>query len=227
MSILTEPVRSTLNSLFSRSSNGNTPGWQQKLAQYFWNVQASRFFHYRDFLTLNRERYEWVMLTDVRDVIFQADPFRHNLVNGLHVFEEYPNISLGDQEANRNWIRSLYGENELKKLEKCPIICSGVTMGSISEMIDYLDAMCNELAKKSGPVGFDQGVHNFLIRNGVIRNLHIHEFNEGPVVHVGIAPREVLSLSQDNQLIDKYSRLIPVVHQYDRHKDLTKLFANS
>ncbi len=219
---LTEPVRSICNLCFSLNKSSRATELQEKLAQYFWNVQSSRYLHYRDYLVKNRKKYHWVMLTDVRDVIFQADPFSWDLPSGLHVFEEYPEVSLGEQTANRNWIEALYGKEELKNLKDYPIVCSGVTIGTIDSMISYLNEMSNEIAKKSGPVGFDQGVHNYLVRNNRLSNLHIHEFNQGPVVHIGIAPRKIIKSNDSGKILDSADKLVPVVHQYDRHNDLVE-----
>jgi hypothetical protein len=220
MGFMTEPVRASCNLIFSLNRSSKALRLQEKLAQFLWNVQASRYLHYRDYLYVHRAKYHWVMLTDVRDVIFQADPFSWDLPSGLHVFEEYPEVKLGEQEANRNWIDALYGKSELEQMQGYPIVCSGVTLGTVDAMLAYLDEMSNEIAKKTGPVGFDQGVHNYLVRKDRLSDVCLHEFNEGPVVHIGISPREIVCTREDGAVVDRDGKLVPVVHQYDRHEDL-------
>ncbi len=46
-------------------------------AQIRMTNQCGRFFAYLDFLARHEDRYRHVMLTDLRDVVFQSDPFAH------------------------------------------------------------------------------------------------------------------------------------------------------
>lgn len=50
------------------------------------------------------------MLTDVRDVFFQSNPFK-NLGKGLFVGMENPDFTIGTEQYNQKWIIDAYGEN--------------------------------------------------------------------------------------------------------------------
>jgi len=95
------------------------------------------------------------LLTDVRDVFFQADPLaRLSQREGLHgtsaagkdalaVFLEYfnartGNVAIGDDYFNSGWIRDCWGDAGLARLAKKPIACAGVLAGSRTALQRYL-----------------------------------------------------------------------------------------
>src|SRR5580658_8647464 len=53
----------------------NGSGLARQILKAILPLQTSRFFHYRDYLAAHRDAYSNVLITDVRDVMFQADPF--------------------------------------------------------------------------------------------------------------------------------------------------------
>ena len=118
-----------------------------------------------------------------------------------YVTEETRDYTLGRQASNALWVKELYGDDTLSKLSKHPVLCSGYTMGHASPIRDYLRTMDAEVTrlKAGGQVdrlmqraghsmgrGFDQGVHNALVRFGWLANsttVRVLLLSDGPVLH--------------------------------------------
>jgi hypothetical protein len=108
-----------------------------------------------------------VLVADVRDTVFQRDPFGPDAptVNGLQVFEEYRAM------RTTHWL--VKGPVEQCKgiiIFDKPMLCSGTTIGTRDAMLRYLTEMVNEMKawmhdhkcccnKISGD---DQSIHNYL-----------------------------------------------------------------
>ena len=77
----------------------------RKMLRYIAPLQTARFFLYRDFLAAHNSEYGNALLTDVRDVFFQADPFP-GFNSELMVFEEDANLRLADDKRNSTLLGS-------------------------------------------------------------------------------------------------------------------------
>jgi len=189
------------------------------LAKRLWHCQSARFFYFRDYLAAHPE-YDVVMITDVRDVLFQDDPFALDLQDGITVFEEFPGTPLGDQQNNAYWIEALYGPDALRRLSDNPVLCIGVMMGATSAMIEALDVLLPDMLTRYIGWGTDQGVLNFHARVGHLPSVHIHPFGSGAALHMGIAPPTTISVDAAGRVLNAEGQVCPVLHQYDRHPDL-------
>ncbi|MCX6848237.1 MAG: hypothetical protein NTY98_04900, partial [Verrucomicrobia bacterium] len=77
-------------------------------AAYLLNITCSRYFLARQFLQQVAAQYDYVMLADSRDVVFQRDPFAglpHGLTTGLE------SGLVRDQPGNCEWLQRLYGDD--------------------------------------------------------------------------------------------------------------------
>jgi hypothetical protein len=169
------------------------------------------------------------MVTDIRDVYFQDDPFAHN-VGELEVFLEDDSIRLGSEPFNRRWLLNLYGPKTARGLESEVASCSGTTLGTGRGMLRYLRAMVNEIELHRRPLGsHDQGVHNFLLRTGRLEPVKIGENGYSPVLTMGMNWR--LKLDSTGRVLNRDGRVPAVIHQYDRNvefaQSVRKRFATS
>jgi hypothetical protein len=90
-------------------------------------------------------------------------------------------------------------------------------------MIRYLELMLAEIAAmRDAYECADQAAHNLLLHDGHLdpverlRNFH------GPILTVGSEPR--FGLNEDEELVNRDGSIIAVVHQYDRHRELMRIF---
>eukprot|EP01037_Dinobryon_pediforme_P046493 gene46493-59816_t len=76
-----------------------------------------------------------VIVVDVRDTMFQTNPFEliHNTTNVISVFGESSGLDIGSCGWNSGWVKDCFGEQVLMKIGKQPIICSGITIGSMDK----------------------------------------------------------------------------------------------
>jgi hypothetical protein len=177
----------------------------------------SRFFRYYRHLSKHGGAYANVMLTDVRDVFFQRNPFDVEF-DELQCFLEDTRETIGTQPHNRKWLQAALGDGILSKLGERPIVCAGVTIGPQRLVVSYLSVMIESLLKlRHQSVGLDQAVHNYILHTGLVPEARLIPNGSGAVATLGIVPRE-----------DVYGLLdAPVLHQYDRHPALAETLLRS
>lgn len=189
---------------------------------------TTRFFHYRDFLSRNRHRYKNVLLTDVRDVVFQDDPLR-DFAGGIEVFEETKLLPLKQQPSNAHWIAEMFGPAALDQIGGYPVLCAGTIMGDIDSLLKLLAAyevlLCR--AKRVDIYGSDQGVHNYLCRAVMPQKLRVVENGAGRVLTVGTSDSAdaEFTMNSAGEVLAPNGLPAPVVHQYDRHPELARRLA--
>ena len=182
------------------------------------NDQASRYFAYLDFLARNSERYANVMISDLRDVVFQSDPFERPLPADIVFALERRRI--GDELTNRNWIAAAYDDAVADNLRDFQVSCSGTTFGTAAGMLRYLVAMTTELASLAGRDvlqirGIDQGIHNYVVRMRPLRQAWFDP-TDSIVATLQFVPDTSIETTPRGILVD--GRLTPVLHQWDRNE---------
>jgi hypothetical protein len=182
-------------------------------------IQALRYRHYLQFLEGEPE-VDHVMISDLRDVVFQDDPFAGD-VGALEVYLEEPHVRVSTPGFNSTWIRDLYGAEGLRDLGDAVVSCSGVTIGAREPMMTYLRAMADELDRHVIPLGpHDQGVHNWLLYNGRLPDATPIANGTGRVLTMG-AQNEIY-LSPAGGVVKADGTRPAVLHQYDRHVGLAE-----
>jgi hypothetical protein len=162
------------------------------------------------------------MLTDIRDVFFQADPFGKVKPDRLSVFEETPIVPLGKEPFNSKWIKTLFGSECFDAMSDYSIICSGVTIGGTEAVINYLDRMATYLIRFHEPNGYDQGIHNYLVRNDLVSRADVYCFGDGPVLNLGIVSESTIKRNNVGEVLLEDGAICSVVHQYDRIPELVE-----
>jgi hypothetical protein len=153
------------------------------------------------------------MLTDVRDVVFQNDPFDFEIGDQVHGFLEDERYTLGSERHNRAWLTSAYGEDVANALADKPICCSGVTIGSRGAVVGYLEAIVKELLKlRTQVAGIDQGVHNYVLHTGRVPRFTVVSNWTGPVLTLALVPPEEVASAARNGRLNAN-----VLHQYNHH----------
>lgn len=198
-------------------------GEKQKLIQSGWmqfllDMCCARFLTYYSYLKQQNQVYQNILLTDVRDVLFQRDPFDFDINNHLCCFLEDSHQTLGSCPINSAWMTQAFGTQILDKLGHQTISCAGVTIGSYSAVMNYLELMIDYLI----PLGLrvksiDQGIHNYLIYTGLIPDLQLFANQQGPVLTMGYLPDKELQFDQDGWLVNQDGSVVHILHQYDRH----------
>lgn len=187
------------------------------------------------------EKYvKYMMVADVRDTLFQADPFAY-CNNKTNNNSSCDNRIISGQEAsntiesciwNSKWISKCFSHSLYQSIKGSSISCSGFSIGSGSKVLEYINLMSDILLGKTSlskkypfceENGVDQGIHNVILSLGLIDNFDSIEEsrfdgNFAPVVHL---QSSLISSDLDKTLgkvteIRNSHGLPPVVHQYDR-----------
>jgi len=199
---------------------------QLKLARIVWDLFFIRFLFARNFIKAHPE-YSQIMLTDVRDVVFQSDPFEWmNDQKRVFCFEEMTGRTIGECPSNSRMVREVFGEEGWQKMQKFQISCAGVTFGTRVELLGYLERFLDLAlgALSLRPCsGSDQGVHNRIVHVENLPYLKLLD-NEGPVFTMGCMPRDLIHVNAGGAVINNEGKVYPVLHQYDRLPELAKRF---
>ncbi|QPN64311.1 hypothetical protein [Synechococcus sp. CBW1004] len=177
-----------------------------------------RFFIARRLLRSLSAPPDAVLLSDSRDVVFQADPFA-SMHSGCCTGQEYN--TMDESPINAHWIRSTYGESGFERLVDLPVLCSGVTIGSFRSVLAYLDQFCAEIGRRAVerrsvliPI-WDQAYHNMILRRDPPADLVLMPWHS-QLATVGEVPPEALSVEDDGRIA--VDDAVPaILHQYDRH----------
>ena len=185
------------------------------------NLAFVRFVHALDFLESNPGKYENVLLTDVRDVFFQDNPFRDPLPGRITAFLESPNMVFGSEPANDGWIWNQYGNEMIGRLRGHRISCCGTVVGTQEGISHYLRAYVSEIIHlKSVAHGADTSVHNVLVRDVLADQITIAENFQSIVGTINSSFTSNLVVGTDGLVVGPNGKLVPVLHQYDRLPDL-------
>lgn len=199
-------------------------GPKKRIAQYVFNMMCVRFVVYHDFLEKHGHEYSNVLLTDARDVYFQDNPFRDFNEPGVCFFLEDTRHTLGTNAANRKMIEMTYGRNIVEQIAGKPISCAGTTMGQAPAILDYLNRMLRHLFEALWMHRVcinDQGVHNYLAHVEMKDLSRRFENEHGRVHTMGLCQPEDFHFDAEGRLINADGSVIPILHQYDRFKEIT------
>lgn len=188
----------------------------EALSHLPWN--ALRFFIYREHLRRLSSLPDAVLLCDVRDIIFQLDPAAHLWGKGLCCTLEDRRMTVGDCPYMQRWMCGHLGETAWRAIAHHNISCSGTVAGSTSAVLHYLDAMCDALlpfTPAPGMAGYDQGVHNHLIRRGALGEMRLTDNVGGPILTLGYKATQPQCDGDGRIRCDDGTPAV-IVHQYDR-----------
>jgi hypothetical protein len=194
---------------------------QKEPAYLFFN--NARFFYYRDYLSGLRDKPDRVLLADIRDVVFQSNPFSYPFLPGISVASENTKRKI---IHSRGAIKGMFESVGL--LETCrflgrEIICAGTTLADFETMLKYLDRLTSGIRRRFFYAlldGIDQGLHTYFAHQRVITPLHCYTNWNGPFLTMD---REVVlpqNKNHEGYLCNQDGSVIPIVHQYDRVKSL-------
>jgi hypothetical protein len=161
-----------------------------------------------------------VLLTDVRDVIFQADPFDPPLP-GLQAFAEFEGGVLSQHAFDMKYLSALFGDRMAASLGDKACICVGTVAGPRDEIMRFCRIVLMLAAiprsEFGGSFGADQAACNLAFHLGLV-NGEVQS-NFGRVATVGMTPGDSLTF-RDGQIVNPDGTVSAVVHQHDRHPHL-------
>lgn len=221
-SSLQHPLNKVFVGLTNLLASGNYVN-KCRIAAKFLNVYCVRFPLYYVYLHHNPQ-YSNVTIADVRDVLFQRDPFSFQREKDLACFLEDDRTAIKNCEFNRAWITEGFGKDALHKVGDNVISCSGVTIGTRTAMMGYLEQMVDHMLRlKFHGNGIDQGVHNYILYNNRVPEVQLFKNGRGPVLTMGRTTDLPNRFDADGFLLNDDGTVANVLHQYDRHVEVGSL----
>lgn len=167
-------------------------------------VHNIRFFHI--WQILNQNEYDKVLITDVRDVYFNKDPFQrvpHNLIIASSEIVKYEN-----EDWNKRHMFVNLGGIGTDTLLKKEVYNVGV-FGGCAEYVKRIsrDIYLMSVGKK---LVADQTSFNYLIQTSYKDDVMFTDLNDKFAVHLDVISKGLVPF--DMNTIDDYV----IVHQYDR-----------
>lgn len=97
-----------------------------------------------------RSRYGRVWMADVRDTYFQRNPFDMLPVGekAFYAFHGVETMTISQCGWNGGWVKDCLGDEVLRQVGSQKIICSGVSVGDMDTVYDYLHAMDDVIMHK-------------------------------------------------------------------------------
>ena len=177
-------------------------------------INNYRFILYLQFLTENGNKYQNVMLTDIRDVIFQDEPFSKLPDEKICFFLEDP-VHNFTHESNYQWLCEATNIDMANQLISQTVSCAGITIGSTSLIIDYLNYMKDKLSFRNElKWGLDQGIHNSYIYLIKPAGMRLFSNNEPFVSTLGAY--QPYKENSNGEVVNSKGETYAIVHQYDR-----------
>eukprot|EP00427_Karlodinium_veneficum_P013436 CAMPEP_0169067624 /NCGR_PEP_ID=MMETSP1015-20121227/3589_1 /TAXON_ID=342587 /ORGANISM="Karlodinium micrum, Strain CCMP2283" /LENGTH=442 /DNA_ID=CAMNT_0009126383 /DNA_START=45 /DNA_END=1373 /DNA_ORIENTATION=- len=198
-----------------------------------WNAFPSstqRYWLLKEYLkALPSERYRFVLVSDVSDVVFQADPFvwATHQPQGLHVFED-ESATVGTDTATMQSMVQCFGDSAANKIKEQKLVPTGFVMGTPKEVQLYVESVAEQIEAHviCQTDGVDGAIHNAVIRSSVLAsslNVHVHENQRGPVWTGANVPGGSINLDNANFIINQDGYRYAVLHNYDKHDGLWRL----
>lgn len=163
-----------------------------------------------------------ILLCDSRDVVFQSDPFSGEWPL-LWTCEEDKRIE--ECDFNGPIMIRAGGEDAFQQAKHFRIVCAGVLGGRSDHVSRYLEHSCKiveQLAPRIALTDGDQGIHNYLVR--LRPELNVTVLPNGRIAaNLGYTNPGDLTVAADEVIVRNDHRPPAILHQYDRHANLSAL----
>ncbi len=196
-----------------------------RVVRHFLDPNTRRFVEFYLALRDILPRYDRVLISDLRDVVFQADPFGLIPEEGILYGLEDASVTIGGHWANSLWVEQVGGPALRAALAPERVSCVGVVLGSGRIIAEYLRLIVETLTQPGINVanfhGADTGAHNIVVRRRTLPNVGFADYETGGIINMhGLNPA-CIRWNNDDLLSDARGRPFAIVHQYDRHPEVT------
>lgn len=188
-------------------------GWDVYVGELLGHIHMQRFRDMMYILSNLETEYNYIITTDVRDVVFQHNPFPwldKNLIKPVLFASE--NLTYEEEPWGTKNIHEGYGDLYWNWIRTKEIANVGIIAGKGKEMIDLFRLIW--LVSQAGNTTHftDQSGANLIIHNKLIRD------------NIQIDPNFCLQVGtlKDKEHPNDYQKY-PLIHQYDRSKLFTEI----
>lgn len=203
-----------------------------------FNIVVHRFYHLWWLLTNIKDKYRYVITTDVADVIFQTNPSEWlrdyvDLVGDLNLVGSSEGLKYSDEPWGRDNMRLSFGENLYNRMQYRRIFNAGVIAGKHEYVRDlalnvFLSCQGSPLHVPGGG-GPDQAAYNLILSmEPWWENLLVADHYDGWACQCGttVDPNKIDSFRPNllegepvwdgEYALTPYGKKYAIVHQYNR-----------
>lgn len=167
-----------------------------------------------------------VLLTDVRDVVFQGPLFQAPLAD-IEAFPEGESLTFGEHAFNVRYAEALVGRDLSARLDPFRPLCVGTVVGRAGPVLALLRTMLLLMAiprsGRGGAFGADQAAFNLAIHLGLVEAEVRRNYSR--VATLGWPDSAAAQAREDGVIVNPDGSISPIVHQYDRRADLAEAVA--
>lgn len=190
--------------------------------RFKWNVYRYSVLHC--WLLVYGKNYSHFFSLDVRDVVFQGNPFQWNFNDGLYVVDETrcDNILIKDNNCNLNWIKVYKNYTNIINNK---IINSGTIFGTKNYFIPFISQFY-KFIKDNYILTNEQGTLNYAYYTGYFKKIkfYMNKNQKGVVLTTGLDLYKILKFRKNNKIYNEDGTLPLIVHQYDRSSNLSNMY---
>jgi hypothetical protein len=191
------------------------------------HFNLARSFGYFEYL-----REQWnsgavfnqILLTDVRDVIFQK-PLFGTPCTELEFHLEEPSFTIGQDWFTARGLEMAFGKQAVRDLSSKTVSCGGAVSGRAIGIFNYLaqkQLLALGLSTAARSIwGIDQSLHNYILHTGLTRAA-VSKPNFVRVATLGVAQGSNFTCDPEGRVINPNGEISEIAHQWDRHRHLTK-----
>ena len=226
ITMLVGPLQLRLGAWLRRRGVRVLPHWSTR--KLHGPIHAHRFERFARILQAAAGRYDQVLASDVRDVLFQRHPFAGVTAAGCRFYLEAGPWTIGTEPTNWRWTKLFLSPEEAAAIAPCRITCCGVVLGGAAAMSAYLTRLAGYL--HGLPIGIRrEGGADTVFHNKMAHLTHevaaeIVE-NDVHVATMGLTPPDAYVAEPDGLIRTADGRLPAILHQYDRLPDISRLVA--
>jgi hypothetical protein len=199
-----------------------------------------RFKHLQLFLENNIDSYDYVITTDVADVIFQKDPSKWLLKNiGKNkLISSGESILIKNEKWNLDSIFLSYNLDVLCSVKDFEVQNVGIIAGKIKTIKNISKSLYNKSLGMNFPTP-DQPVYNVLVRGKIFKDTLFTTSDSGWAINCATVACPARShvfdpylindkpyMDQDNIVRTSDGNIVTIVHQYNRNFEWNERILN-
>jgi hypothetical protein len=201
------------------------------------NIQ--RFKHIENFLNYFGSNYEYVITTDVADVIFQKNPeeWIKNNIKDKKIIASGEAIKFKHEWWNRMALERIYNMDIVEEFDDYEALNCGVLAGKVDSILsiskEIYDSTINLDHKFDIP---DQPAYNFIIRKDLSKDTLFTSLDDGWSTNLNVIKSDLVTpnikehllnkepfIDSDNIIRNSKNEIIYIIHQYNRSQELNKI----
>lgn len=178
-------------------------------------------------LEIYGSKYSHIISSDVRDVVFQGNPFDWNFEDGMYLVDETKyNMTIQGEMYNRMWVE-VYTKS--KEVLSNKVLNSGTLIGTSNYFIPFIKQY-SDFIKNNNTMTMEQGTLNYLYYTNYFENIkfYLNRNEKGIVYSLALDLthfKRIVKLKITNETLYNEDGTYPlIVHQYNRDYNLTRKY---